>query len=195
MKKIITVMISVVLALGVFAGCSNSGGEKENPGNASNVTLEEIHTAVKEAYGENYLPNMEIPAEMLEAEFGLTKDLYTEVKAEQPMISTHADRVVIVKAAEGKADAVEKALVEAREKKVNDTMQYPMNLAKIAATKVLRNGDYVAFLLVGAIYEAEEVTEDDAKEIGENEVTEEDAKEFAEKEVEKAVEAFNNLFK
>lgn len=182
MKKIITVMMSVVLALGVFAGCSSADGEKENPGNASNVTLEEIHTAVKEAYGENYLPNMEIPADILEAEFGLTKDLYAEVKAEQPMISTHVDRVVIVKAAEGKADAVEEALVEAREKKVNDTMQYPMNLAKIAASKVLRNGDYVAFLMVGAINDAAEVTE-------------EDAKEFAENEAEKGVEAFNNLFK
>lgn len=182
MKKIVTVLMTAILAMGVFAGCAKADSDKENPDKVTNVTLEEIHTAVKDAYGENYLPNMEIPAEMLEAEFGLTKDLYAEVKAEQPMIGAHADRVVLVKAAEGKADAVEKALTEAREKKVNDTMQYPMNLAKIAASKVVRQGDYVAFLLVGAINDAPEATE-------------EEAKEFAEKEVNKAVEAFNNLFK
>ena len=182
MKKIITVMMSVVLALGVFAGCSKADGEKKNPENAIKVTLEEIYTAVKGAYGENYLPNMEIPADLLEAEFGLNKELYVEVKAEQPMIGVHADRVVIVKAAEGKADAVEQALIAAKEKKVSDTMQYPMNIAKIASAKILRKGDYVAFLLVGAVNDAAEVSE-------------EEAKEFAEKEVEKGVEAFNNLFK
>ncbi|HBW14383.1 MAG TPA: hypothetical protein DEF30_11255 [Proteiniclasticum sp.] len=182
MKKITTIIMTTVLALGVFAGCSNGSTDKETPENTKNVTLEEIHTAVKDAYGENYLPNMEIPAEMLEAEFGLTKDLYAEVIAEQPMIGTHADRVVLVKAAEGKADAVEEALNKAKENKIADTMQYPMNLPKIAATKVVRHGDVVAFLLVGAINENMDATE-------------EEAKTFAETEVEKAVEAINNLFK
>lgn len=181
MKKIITVLMSVVLSLGVFAGCSKADGEKEKPGNASSVTLEEVYTAVKGAYGENYLPNMDIPAEMLEAEFGLTKDLYVEIKAEQPMIGVHADRVVIVKAAEGKAGIVEDALVAAKDKKVSDTMQYPMNLAKIDAAKILREGQYVVFLLVGAVNDAAEPTE-------------EEAKEFAENEVQKGVKAFNNLF-
>lgn len=152
-----------------------------NNTNKTDVTVDDILNAIKTAYGENYLPNAEIPAEALELEFGLTPDMYEAVKAEQPMIGAHADRVVIVKAAEGKADAVEAALTTAKENKINDTFQYPMNLPKINATQIVRNGDYVCFLLVGAANENMEATE-------------EEAKKFAEDEVQKGVKAFNDLF-
>lgn len=42
---------------------------------------------------------------------------------------------------------------EAREKKINDSMMYPVNAAKINAAKVVRRGDYVAFILLGKIDE------------------------------------------
>lgn len=196
MKKIVVTLLSVVLIAGVLTACSkadtNNPASDKNPSsnetgngdqtNNSKVTVDEILTSIKAAYGEDYRPNMEIDAEMLKTEFGLTSDMYKEVKAEQPMIGTHADRVVIVKAAEGKAEKVEAALNTAKENKINDTLQYPMNIAKINATKVVRNGDFVAFLLVGAINESMDANE-------------EEAKKFAEKEVEKGVKAFNDLFK
>lgn len=196
MKKIVVTLLSVVLIAGVLTACSKADTNKpasdKNPSsnetgtgdqtNNSNVTVDEILNAIKATYGEDYRPNMEINAEMLKTEFGLTSDLYKEVKAEEPMIGTHADRVVIVKAAEGKAENVEAALITAKENKINDTLQYPMNIAKINATKVVRNGDFVAFLLVGAINENMDANE-------------EEAKQFAEKEVEKGVKAFNDLFK
>lgn len=196
MKKMVVMLLSVVLIAGVLTACSKADTNKpasdKNPSsnetvngdqtNNSKVTVDEILNAIKAAYGEDYRPNMEINAEMLKTEFGLTSDMYKEVKAEQPMIGTHADRVVIVKAAEGKAEDVEAALITAKENKINDTLQYPMNIAKINATKVVRNGDFVAFLLVGAINENMDANE-------------EEAKQFAEKEVEKGVKAFNDLFK
>lgn len=156
--------------------------DTEDNTNTSKVTVDDILSSIKEAYGENYLPNVEMTSEFIDLEFGLTSDMYEEIKAEQPMISTHPDRVVIVKAAEGKADDVEAALIAAKDKLINDTFQYPMNLPKINATQIVRNGDYVAFLMVGAINENMDATE-------------EEAKLFAEEEVEKAVNAFNNLFK
>lgn len=158
-------------------GTTTAGSETE-----TTVTVAKIMEAIREAYGDKYLPNMEIPSEFLEAEFGLTSDMYEEVMGEQPMIGTHADRVVVVKAAAGKADAVETAFKTTRETKINDTLQYPMNIAKINAAQVVRNGDFVAFLLVGALNEDQEPSE-------------EDAREFAEAEVAKAVEAFNQFFK
>ena len=177
MKKISKTLLVVALALAFMTGCS-----KEDTNATTNVTVDDIANAIKAAYGENYLPNMEIDPELLETEFGLTTDMYDTVKAEMPMISNHVDRVVIVKAKEGKADAVEAALITAKENKINDTFQYPMNLPKINATKVVRNGDFVCFLLVGAINENMDATE-------------EEAKQFAEAEVEKGVIAFNDLFK
>lgn len=182
MKKIAVIMMSVLLLATVFSGCAKKESDKGTDENVKNVSMEEIHTAIKDAYGEDYLPNMPMLPEILEAEFGLDEDLYDEIVAEQPMMSIHADRVLLVKAKEGKAEDVEKILNEARERKISDSLQYPMNLAKVAATKVVRNGNYVAFLLVGSINDAAEITE-------------EEAKDFAETEVAKAVEAFNNLFK
>jgi hypothetical protein len=166
LKKIAAIMMSVLLLATVFSGCAKKESDKGTDENVKNVSMEEIHTAIKDAYGE----------------FGLDEDLYDEIVAEQPMMSIHADRVLLVKAKEGKAEDVEKILNEARERKISDSLQYPMNLAKVAATKVVRNGNYVAFLLVGSINDAAEITE-------------EEAKDFAETEVAKAVEAFNNLFK
>lgn len=211
MKKFLIILFTMVLTLTSITGClrnntkaptndnnvtdnkvdNNTNGnvapptnETENNNNTNNtdVTVDDILNAIKTAYGENYLPNMEIDAQTLETEFGLTSDMYESVKAELPMIGTHADRVVIVKAAEGKADDVEAAFNTARENKVNDTLQYPMNLPKINATKIVRNGDFVCFLMVGAINENMDATE-------------EEAKKFAEAEVEKGVNAFNELFK
>ena len=171
---------------------SESGNDNENTAqtetenkvdtNNSEVTVDNIIEAIRAAYGENYLPNMEIFPELLETEFGLTSDMYEEIIAEQPMISVHADRVVVVKAGKGRADDVEAALIAAKENKIKDTLQYPMNLPKISATKVVRNGDFVCFLLVGAVNDNQDATE-------------EELKQFAEEEVQKGVNAFNDLFK
>lgn len=195
MKKISIIILTMALTLSFITGCSKedtkgpsndipSPTETENDDSTNNteITVDDILNAIKAAYGENYLPNMEIDPESLEMEFGLTSDMYEAVKAELPMISTHADRVVIVKATEGRVDDVEAALITAKENKVNDTFQYPMNLPKINSTKIVRNGDFVCFLMVGAINENMDATE-------------EEAKQFAEDEVEKGVNAFNDLFK
>lgn len=173
MRRLVLILVGMAVMAALFTGCSKAG---------TDVTAAEIMDAIKEAYGEEYLPNTEIPAEFLESEFGLTPDMYKEVRAEQPMIGMHPDRVVVVEAAEGKAEAVEDALNAARERKLGDTMQYPMNLPKIHATKVVAEGDFVCFLLVGAINENMDMPE-------------EEAKQFAEDEVEKGVQAFTGLFK
>lgn len=211
MKKISVILITMALTIGSMTGCSKGDtktpptnnitdnttdkeidNNNDNPAetetedgdntNETELTVDDILNAIKAVYGENYLPNMEMNSEFLELEFGLTSDMYEAVKAEQPMIGTHADRVVIVKAAEGRADDVEAALITAKDNKINDTFQYPMNLPKINATKIVRNGDFVCFLMVGAINENMDATE-------------EEAKLFAENEVEKAVDAFHKLFK
>lgn len=145
------------------------------------VSVDDILTAIRDAYGESYLPDGEIPAEMLEMEFGLAPELYDEAKGEMAMITMHNDRVVVVKAKADKGDAVEAALNEARERKVADTLQYPMNVPKTNASRIVRNGRYLAFLLVGALPE-------------DLDISEEERIKFAEDEVQKGVDAFNAQF-
>ena len=108
-----------------------------------------IKTAITDKIGENYWPTMALDPEMLESAFGVTPDMYDDYLAEMPMISTNVDTLVIVKAKEGQADAVEEVLTAYRDTLVNDTMQYPMNIGKIQASRVEKIGNYVCFVQLG----------------------------------------------
>ncbi|MCM1298609.1 MAG: DUF4358 domain-containing protein [Firmicutes bacterium] len=157
--------------------------EAEQGGEASEGdTVTKIADAIKAAYGDDYLPNMPMDEEMIGTVFGLEADSYTEIFAETPMISAQPDTLLIVKAAEGKGDTVKSALDAYRSRLVNDTMQYPMNLPKINASQVVVNGDYYAFILLGAYSD----DLDDAPE-------EEQAK-FAEEQEQIGIDAFNKYF-
>ena len=108
-----------------------------------------IRQAVVDALGENYWPDTQIPPEFLEG-YGLTSDMYTDFWGEMPMIGTNVDTIIVIKANEGQIDAVEAVLNSYRENLVNDTMQYPMNLGKIQASRIEVMGDYACFAQLGA---------------------------------------------
>lgn len=116
-----------------------------------------LRAAVVEAVGEeNYWPDMPMDGETFQVFFGLTDDLYDDYMAESPMISTNVDTLVIVKAKEGQTDAVYDLLNTYRDNKVNDTMQYPMNIGKIQASMLEKVGDYVIFVQLGGMTPDEE---------------------------------------
>lgn len=112
--------------------------------------MEGIKKAVADAMGENYWPNTAITPEMLEGTFGITADMYEDYMGEMPMMSTNVDTMIIIKAKEDQVQAVEDALNAYRENLVNDTMQYPMNLGKIQASRIERIDNYVCFIQLGA---------------------------------------------
>lgn len=176
MKKMLVYGLLAVMIFS-FAGCGKknndnngtqqeSGSEPENTadngtqeGESSSedtamvygkgVSMEDLKAAVVEILGENYWPNTEIPAEMLEGTFGISQDMYEEYFGEMPMISTNVDTMLIVRAKEGQEDAVEEALNTYRDSLVNDTMQYPMNLGKIQASRIEVFGSYICFIQLG----------------------------------------------
>ncbi len=109
-----------------------------------------VRDAIVDALGENYWPNMAITPQMLEDTFGIASDLYDDYMGEMPMISTNVDTLLIIKAKSDKVDEVEEALNTYRDHLVNDTMQYPMNMGKIQASRIERIGSYVCFVQLGA---------------------------------------------
>ena len=117
---------------------------------SSTVALSTVLDAVKNAYGENYLPSMDLTAEDLKTRFGLNADDYTEAIGQVAMMSTQVDTFVAVHAKEGKAENVVSALNAYRDDLVNNSMQYPMNIPKVNASKVYQKGDYVFFIMLGA---------------------------------------------
>lgn len=127
-------------------GTSVESTEAENVG----TPLQNAKKAVTDALGDDYWPDSEIPEEMLNETYGVSADLYDAYLGECPMISVNVDTLLIIHAKDGKVEDVENALNAYRDSLVNDTMQYPMNLGKIQASRVERIGDYVCFVQLGA---------------------------------------------
>lgn len=132
------------------AEAPDSSQEENAPALQADETLTSVLNDIKEAYGDNYVPNSELDAQMLEDIVGLTPDLYDSAVAEMPMINTFVETFIGVKASEGNGDQAEQILNEYRDRLVSDTMQYPMNIAKIQASEVVRHGDYIFFVMLGA---------------------------------------------
>lgn len=108
-----------------------------------------IRQAVVDVLGDNYWPDSQIPAEYLEG-YGLTSEMYSDFWGEMPMISTNVDTIIVIRANEGQIDAVEAVLNSYRDALVNNTMQYPMNIGKIQASRIEVVDDYACFMQLGA---------------------------------------------
>lgn len=115
----------------------------------SNASMAELKEAVVEALGEDYWPNVAADAEILSEMYGISEDMYDDFLVEMPMISTNVDTMIIIKAKEGQEDAVENALNEYRDFIVNDSMQYPMNIGKVQASRIEAFGNYICFIQLG----------------------------------------------
>jgi len=108
-----------------------------------------IRQAVVDVLGDNYWPDTLITAEYLEG-YGLTDEMYADFFGEVPMISANVDTLIIIQANEGQIDAVEEVLNSYRDTLVGDTMQYPMNVGIIQASRIEVVGDYACFVQLGA---------------------------------------------
>ena len=139
MKRMLCALLALWLTLSLTA-C-----QKEE---TKTIDLNALHNEIKEAYGESYVPTEPMEGTDVNARYGLTEDMYTELIAEFPMISVNVDEFVAVHAAEGKAETV-KAALEAYQKNLQEnSMQYPMNLPKIQASQVISHGDYTFFVML-----------------------------------------------
>lgn len=111
--------------------------------------MEGIKTAVVETIGDNYFPDMALMPDMLEMQFGITADMYDDYFAEVPMISANVDTLLIIKAKDDKVKEVEDALEAYRDVQINGTLQYPMNVGIVQASRIERIGNYVCYVQLG----------------------------------------------
>jgi hypothetical protein len=156
MLRMIKVVMMLVLVSLAFVGCS------EKKVTLAEDFLSKSHQAVKDAYGENYIPSMNIDTMYLSEIYKLDMDLVEEVIAEGPMMSMHIDTFIGVRAKAGKVEDVKKALEDYRLDAIANSFQYPMNMAKLNASTVYSIGDYVYFLMLGGFDETPEQTEEGA---------------------------------
>ncbi len=190
MKKIAIFLLAAAMMLSMMAGCSSSSNSgSNNPAQDAvedvqetvSVALDDVVQAVKDAYGEDYIPSMEIPKEQLSDIYGLNLDNVEEVYAEGPMISAHVDTFIAIKAKEGKGEEVEKELKEYHDYVLENALQYPSNEAKVNASQVVRYGDYVFYVMLGAFDETS--------------TSEGEQAQFAKDQAQKGLDAIESFFK
>ena len=149
---------------------SVSSEASSNTANEGDIAISDIHEAVKAAYGENYVPSMAIEEQQLTEVYGINTENIEDFIMEAPMISAHIDTFAAIKAKEGKGEEVENEMNAYRDMLINDTLQYPSNIAKLNASRVIRHGDYVFFVMLGAFNENRDATEDEQAKFAEEQV-------------------------
>ncbi len=190
-NKILTVCSLLAVSVVLFTACGkkNNGNTGENTesttpqtssqeGNNTGDTLAEstepaqesrlmyLRDAVAEALGEDYWPDSVMEPEYVQDLYGLKPDMYEDIFVETPMIGTNVDTLIIVQAKKDRVEDVEKALNTYREGEINNTMQYPMNIGKVQASRIETIDNYVLFIqLGGSSVDAEEEGEEKVMEL------------------------------
>ncbi len=175
MKKIFALSLCVLLLLTGFCSCK---GKKD----VENLTCHEAVEIIAKAYGPDYSPNVAIPDEVLSSDFGLNLAEMESYYGEMPQIGLSCDRIVVVKAAKGEADTIEKRFEEAKEQFEKNSIEYS-NGQKIGTAVILSEGDFVCFFMLGADYGGEDVGEGSSREIN-----------FYEKQQQIGIDAWNSIF-
>lgn len=159
------------------------------------VTVDSIVTAMKDAFGNTYLPNMPLDEEMFIGMTNISKDLFTEFYAEVPMMSAQVDKLFVVKAAEGKVAELAAAMEAYRTNAIENDRNYPINIPKLEKSVVETRGDYVIFYMLGG-YTEEKVENADTLEPEELEKAETELNNaYYDKQNEIAKEVLDKLFK
>lgn len=153
-------MMAAVLGIGSLSVSMYTGKDANLPDFPTEITVEAatapsattLASAVKKAYGKNYLPSYQLSSSEIKDRYGVSSSYYSSSYAEVPMMSAHVDELVIFQA---KSDAskkqLKKALKKYQKQLKESTMQYPMNQLKIQGSKVYTNGNYVCFIMLGKI--------------------------------------------
>lgn len=158
-RRVHLLFVLVLTGLLVLSGCAGGGGKTPV---LDEAFLGQAHEAVKQAYGEAYLPSMPLEEAMLTDIYGLPMEDVEAFVAEGPMMSTQVDTFIGLRAKPGKGETVAGAMRQYRDNLVTNSMQYPMNMPKVNASTVHVVGDHVFFLILGAYNENMDATEEEA---------------------------------
>ncbi len=115
----------------------------------SETFLSDAHLAVKETYGDYYLPSVQMTGEELEVQFGLDLDDVDDFIAESPLMSIHLDVFIGIKAKPGLMEEVSGVLEDYLRKMKANLNQLPSNQGKLSSSEIYITGDYVFLLILG----------------------------------------------
>jgi hypothetical protein len=161
MKKLILMLFVSFLLIGCAPNATLDFTEEK---------FDKAVAAVKAEYGEDYIPSAEINLQQLEEVYKINKDWIKKSYAEGPMMSLNTDMFIAIMATDGNVDKVEQALDDYREYLINESFQYPMNMAKVKSTQVYKVSNLVFLLVLGKYDDREEPTEEEALKFAQDEI-------------------------
>ena len=141
MKKLFALLLALCTACTLLVGCG--GGEESKQYN-----LDDLMAAIEE------VAPVSVPADMdddyLTGMYGIDMADVEEYKGKYTNVSLSTDEILIIKAAEGKADTIKAAFEARRTAKYDQAAMYDDTQAQKAENgRIVVKGDYVIFVVAG----------------------------------------------
>ncbi len=156
LKRTFSLLLSVVIAVCAFTSC--------NKAPASNKTAAEVFDAINAAFAEQYkdvegvegaIPNMPMDVDdtVLKEKFGIDPEWVEDYKGQIAGMMTNCDMLVVVKAKDGQLDKVKEGLEKGKadQNALFEFYGVMGNPERLAASKIVTNGNYAALLMVGIL--------------------------------------------
>lgn len=127
-----------VLALMMLAGCAKNNQE---------VVISDVFGQVKQDMTcLSEVAMMDLTQEDIMTILALDEEMVDEAVGQSAMISVNIDLFVAIHAADGHAGDIKAQLETYQKEMVENSMQYPMNMAVLANAKILQKGDEVYYI-------------------------------------------------
>ena len=153
MKKSMTILLALVLALGTLTACG-----KQAYSEAVDVDLPAFYTELEEKYqwGENYM--VDIEGEMLENYYpGISDIPVAQFVAKAPMMSSVVNELVLMQCQSEEDAAEAAAILQTRvETQAEGGAWYPESMEAWSKAQIIQHGAYVA-MFASASYQQEMV--------------------------------------
>lgn len=156
----------VLILTSILISCT----PKESEVKANVLDIKVIYSGIKEAFGDDYLPDTSLSLDELVELTGVEKDSIDEYIAEVSNNDDIIDTFIAINTKVSTSyDAAQKFL-SYKEKLDEQASEYPDNYAKIKASKVVRKGDTVFFIMIGKNNSIENQESQEAVDFSEMEV-------------------------
>lgn len=149
------------LAVCLFLLTACASGTKSN----QNIDVKEaVDAAYATVLEENKVATMEMDKATVISYFGLDESLIEDAYGIGPMMSTHVDMIVAIKATKGNGEMVEDVVETFQDNLERDSMTYPMNLAAISEAEVFSEGNYVYYVRLNT-YTSDDLSDEKKAEV------------------------------
>ena len=167
MKRIMTLVLALAMALSLAACGSKAENKKDNGGNADaevNMTAQEIMDTLKEKLGDSFDCDTAEAEDRMSGYWGLDMDKVEDWAAmSNSNSSLNSSTAVILKVKDGYAQDAAALLQSGYEQMLSYARMYNMNLQQVLQARLFVNGNYVALLILGAQGDWEASDEEQAK--------------------------------